>query len=485
MHGKIVQYSHDTGIGIIINASKKLFDFKLQSWHDSTKIPEIDLLVEFRLEDENHNVIDVRSSKYQEFGEDSIVKERDFWKTNSDDELEKLESNVFDELVMDTYKKTDYGTISNIQTSISIDKFIQYYFENEMQIIKVAYKFPIDGYEKLDYRIVSRFLKRTLDSLIYTDKRITKDTFSIYLQVFSKLQYFTTAFYKAQQDAKKVFEEHFLPYQLYLSAANRKILNLKDDILRLETRKRNIKSEIYAINIKLSSESKNEQALREKIIKLDSQHKECIKNIAILIKMQERVAKLIELFTKTYEKDFLMRFDKVKEQIFEHIKNALNITITSLDNKIWQLGMASEPIKNHFFKLQSSYSFCTLAFIQQYIKTLDVSKLNDNDKLLNVYINKYKERNTKKILIVSNRSEIEIKLKLNILSTYKDFLVTQISKKMEYLIIIANQKFDFIIIDNDMKKEEKPIEMIVQGKSSKLNKDSTFILLDSANKEKV
>ncbi|RAX54401.1 hypothetical protein CCY99_03345 [Helicobacter sp. 16-1353] len=482
MHGKIVQYSHDTGIGIIINASKKLFDFKLQNWHDNTKIPEIDLLVEFRLEDENHNVIDVRSSKYQKFGEDSIVKERDFWKTNSDDELEKLESNVFDELVMETYKKTDYMIISHIQTSISIDKFIQYHFENETQIIKIAYKFPIDGYEKLDYRIVSRFLKRTLDSLIYTDKRITRDTFSVYLQVFSKLQYFMTAFYKAQQDSKKVFEEYFLPHQLYLNAANRKLLNLKDDILRLETRKRNIKSEIYAINIKLTNTGiKNEQILKEKIIKLDSQHKECTKNIEVLKKIQERVANLITLFIKTYEKDFLIRFDKVKEQIFEHIKNALNITITSLDNKMWQLGMRSEPIKNHFFKLQSSYSFCTLAFIQQYIKTLDKNKLSDNDKLLSMYINKYTEKNTKRILIVSNRIEFEMKLKIDILREYKDFLVTQINKKMEYLIIITNQKFDFVIIDNNM-KEDKPIEMIVQGKSTKLNKDSTFILVQSESK---
>lgn len=479
MHGKIVQYSHTTGAGTIINASKKLFDFKIASWHDNTKIPEINLLVEFRLEDESHNVIDIRSSKYQEFDNDSIVKERDFWKTNTDDELERLESNVFDELIAETYKKTDYSRMTSIPMSISIDKFIQYYFENETKIVKVAYKLPIDGYEKLDYRIVNRFIKRTLDSLICVDRRITKDTFSIYLQILGKLQYFTTPFYIAQQKAKKVFDEHFLSQQLYLNAANRKFINLKDDLLRLESRKKSTKSEINSIQIKLSSAGiKNEQALREKLAKLDAAYKEYSQSIITLTKMKDHISNMIDSFKKSYEKNFITRFDKVREQIFEHIKNSLNITMTSLDNKMWKLGMASEPIKNHFFKLQSSYSFCTLAFIQQYIKTLDSSKLNDNDRLLSIYINKYKERNTKKILIVSNKSEFETKLKFNILTQYKDFLVTKTNKKVEYLIIIANQKFDFVIIDNDM-KEDKPIDMIIQGKNSKFNKDATFILIDT------
>lgn len=478
MHGKIVQYSHTTGVGTIINASKKLFDFKIASWHDNTKIPEINLLVEFRLEDEKHNVIDIRSSKYQEFDSESIIKERDFWKTNTDEELEKLESNVFDDLIAETYKKTDYAKLTSIPISISINKFIQYHFENETKIIKSAYKLPIDNYEKLDYRIVNRFIKRTLDSLICVDRRITKDTFSIYLQILGKLQYFITPFYIANQNAKKVYEEGFLSQQLYFNAANRKLINLKDDILKLKSREKSAKSEIHSLQLKLTSAGvKNEQILKERLAKINAIHEECKEKTIILTKIKDRVEKLIEIFKESYKKDFINSFDKTKEQIFEHIKNALNITITSLDNKIWKLGMASDPVKNQFLKLQSNYSFCTLAFIQQYIKTLDSSKLNDNDRLLNIYINKYKERNCKRILIVSNRNEFEMKLKFDILTRYKDFIVTQTNKKVEYLIIIANQKFDFVVIDNDM-KEDKPIDMIIQGKNTKLNKNTTFILIN-------
>lgn len=158
-----MQYSHTTGAGIIINAHKKLFDFKLIHWHDKTRIPEMDLLVEFRTDSENNtSVVYIKSSKYQEFSQDSIIKERDFWKTQTDEELEKLEIAVFEGLVEQTYKKTDYAILNNIKPSISVDSFIEYHFENETNIINHANDLPTDGYEILDYRIVARFLMRTL-----------------------------------------------------------------------------------------------------------------------------------------------------------------------------------------------------------------------------------------------------------------------------------------------------------------------------------
>ena len=482
MHGKIVQYSHTTGIGIIINASKKLFDFKLSSWHDSTKIPEIGLLVEFRTEDDGVSVIDVRSSKYQDFDEDSIIKERDFWKTNSDSDLEKLEANVFDEIITQTYKSTDYLNLKEIPTSIDIYKFIEYHFQNEMKIIKFSYKLQMDDNGKLDYRIVNKFVKRALDALIYTDKRITKDHFSIHLEIIKKLEYFTTPFYISTQATKKVFNEVFLLQQLYFNAAMRKLNNIKDDLLSAENKKRNINAELNRLNLVIKN-AKNKQEIKDKISSLHSQYIAYDDKIKIILKTKENVSHVLDSFIKKYENQFIKVFEESRTKIFLYIKNALNIVITSLDNKIWQLGMNSDPIKNHFFKIPSSYSFSTLAFMQQYIRTLDASKLSDNDRTLSIYLNRYKEKNTKKILIVSNNSDLELSLKIDILKKYKNYYVSTINKKMEYLIIIQNQKFDFIIIDNNM-KEDKPIEMIMSGKSTKHNNNSTFILYQTLSMKK-
>lgn len=475
MHGRIVQYSHTTGSGIIINNHKKLFDFKLINWHDKTRIPEINLLVEFKCDDDNLSVISVKSSHYQEFGKDSIIKEADFWRTLSDDELEKLEFGVFEDLITKVCKETNYEILSDIKPSISIENFIEYHFEAENHIIQIALKLPTNGYELLDYRILTRFLMRTLDSLIYTEKRITKDTFSAYLEIYSKLQYFVTPFYKNSQNAAKIYEL-FLSQQLYFTAAKRKLINVKDDLLRVENKLHTTKSQVFSNEQKLSnSQSKHQNEVRERLEKLKAQLKELNESKIHLTKLKEKLEGMIEAFKERYEANFAKQFDIVKERIFEQIKLALNTTITSLDNKMWDLGMKSDPIKNHYFKLDTNYSFCILAFVLQYIKMLDTTKLSDNDKILHSYITRYRERNTKNILIVSSDDKLKNKMKIKLFSAYKDFLITTTEKKMEYEIIIANQRFDFVIIDNEL-EDCNAIEMVIFGKSKKHNKNAKFII---------
>ena len=475
MHGRIVQYSHTTGSGIIINNHKKLFDFKLINWHDKTRIPEINLLVEFKCDDDNLSVISVKSSHYQEFGKDSIIKEADFWRTLSDDELEKLEFGVFEDLITKVCKETNYEILSDIKPSISIENFIEYHFEAENHIIQIALKLPTNGYELLDYRILTRFLMRTLDSLIYTEKRITKDTFSAYLEIYSKLQYFVTPFYKNSQNAEKIYEI-FLSQQLYFTAAKRKLINVKDDLLRVENKLHTTKSQVFSNEQKLSgSNNKHQNEVRERLEKLKAQLKELNESKIHLTKLKEKLEGMIKAFKERYEANFAKQFDIVREKIFEQIKLALNTTITSLDNKMWDLGMKSDPIKNHYFKLDTNYSFCILAFVLQYIKMLDTTKLSDNDKILHSYIARYRERNTKNILIVSSDDKLKNKMKIKLFSAYKDFLITTTEKKMEYEIIIANQRFDFVIIDNEL-EDCNAIEMVIFGKSKKHNKNAKFII---------
>ena len=84
----------------------------------------------------------------------------------------------------------------------------------------------------------------TLDLLIYTEKRYTRDTFSAYLEIYSKLQYFVTPFYLSTQDTKKVYEELFLSQQLYFISAKRKLIDTKDELLRIDSRLRMTKSSI-------------------------------------------------------------------------------------------------------------------------------------------------------------------------------------------------------------------------------------------------
>lgn len=476
MHGRIVQYSHSTGVGIIINHHRKLFDFKLSKWQDKTRIPEMDLLVDFKLDEDTNKVSYIVSSKYQEFSSDSIVKEKDFWNTNSDEELERIESGMFEEMVAKTVKETDYIIISDIKPSITIENFMKYHFNGENKIIDYALKLPICGYELLDYRIMAKFLTRTLDSLLYTEKRYSRDTFSVYLEIYSKLQYFITPFYIATQESKKVYEEMFLSQQLYFIAAKRKLMDTKDDLLRVDSKMRMVKSSISNNEQRLSgAQSKQQNEVREKLAKLQAQNKELLESKTHLTKLKEKLENLISDFSAKYESGFITTFEEARDGIFKQIKLALNTTVTSLDNKMWQLGMASEPIKNYYFKLNTNYSFCMMAFVLQYLRTLDVNKLNDANRIIYSYTVHYRERNTKSVLIVSANEKINHKLRIKLLSLYKDFLITAIDKKMEYEITIGNKPFDYIIIDNEL-EGANPIEMVLYGRSKKVNKGAKFII---------
>lgn len=451
MHGKIVQYSHDTHIGTIINSHKKLFDFRLHNWHDNSMIPEINLLVEFRLDEDTAKVVDVKASKYQDF-EDGVIKESEFWHTDTDEELEKVEYSAFEDMVSETLKNTNYESLREILPSISIEKFIQYHFDNEEKIIQRAYDLSIDGYEKLDYRIAYPFIKRAIDILIFADRKINQTTFAVYLQLFSKLKYFTDDYYKVQQKTETVFNEKFSAQQLYYTAAMKRLAGLKEEIMRLEMSQNNLKSEA----------------------RLDEASKAIAKATALLA----RIKNLAERFIETNKDAFFEAFDKRKARIFENVIVALNVVVTAMDNKVWSLGMNSTPVRNYFFKLQASHAFCAIAFLENYIKRLDPSKLSDKDKLLYNYFNAYTKRNTRRILIVTDRPAIEVNLRLDIIESYKDFFVAILHKKMEYNITIINEKFDIIILDKVTLKDENLIEMILLGRTSKLNGGAKYILLD-------
>ena len=69
-----------------------------------------------------------------------------------------------------------------------------------------------------------------------------------------------------------------------------------------------------------------------------------------------------------------------------------------------------------------------MAFILQYIKTLDTSKLNDANRLLYSYVVQYKAQ-YQSIRIVSANDKINHKLRTELLALYKDFLITGYRQK--------------------------------------------------------
>jgi len=102
MHGKIVRYLSNNGKGVVINSSKMLFEFTKETWHDKKVIPMVGMYVEFRC-DEYQKITSCKASKFQDFKKEYLVTEMDFWKNESDEKLEALQSNKRDYIVQNIY----------------------------------------------------------------------------------------------------------------------------------------------------------------------------------------------------------------------------------------------------------------------------------------------------------------------------------------------------------------------------------------------
>ncbi|MDE5602934.1 MAG: hypothetical protein K2I71_03310, partial [Helicobacter sp.] len=118
MHGRIVRYLSSNGRGVVINASKMLFEFTKETWHDKKVIPMEGMFVEFRCNEINQ-ITDCKVSKFQEFGGNTFISELDFWHNETDEQLETIQSNKRDLVIQKIYKITNYDKIKEIPLSVS------------------------------------------------------------------------------------------------------------------------------------------------------------------------------------------------------------------------------------------------------------------------------------------------------------------------------------------------------------------------------
>lgn len=123
MHGKIAIYMDSTGRGTVTNSANTFFDFSRQIWNDKKSMPSVGMLVEFRTlssdkKSENgapvpvsKTITGIKPSKFQEFKEGDFITEHDFWKTDSDDELEDLQNSRRSAYITELYRSIDFDSI--------------------------------------------------------------------------------------------------------------------------------------------------------------------------------------------------------------------------------------------------------------------------------------------------------------------------------------------------------------------------------------
>lgn len=476
MHGKILRYSLATGIGVVSNHSKKIFELRKESWHDTRYLPTAGMLIEFRCNN-NGFIVNAKASVYQSFPQDSFIKESDFWKTETDEELLYKEQEMHDLLVQKIFKETNYFAIKKIPLSLSIDKSIEKYFFQELSAINFVLDEKDDSNDKplLDYVEAKRFLNKAIDYLIFTDKNITMDSFSDQLLVINKLNYSYNYFTKnINLNPQKIFTEFFLEIQLHYRAALKAQSGLKERILELETRVKNSVTEIKGIYIKMESK-KDTKNLDSRLKILKTRVSKSDEELKILNPCLKNLEKNLENFRQAYKKEFEEKFQSYYTSIVNQTAKVLNLHATELDDNIWRLAMNSIPIRNTFFKQNIIGSYCTMTFMWLYLQKLDKNKLSPNDKkAYNLYI-QYKKNYEKVFLVLTSNHKLETHLKIQLMSESKNHSVVIAKTNAEFFSQINSATFQTIYIDSTM---PMPIpNLIAEVKKTKKNMQTNLILI--------
>ncbi len=472
MHGKIMVYVDATGRGTVINLAKTFFEFNKHAWHDKRSMPTVGMFVEFR--SDGKHITDLRPSKFQEFGDSDFIKERDFWKTDSDDELEDLRLTRRDAYVQELYRETDYDNLDKIVLNLTIPQAIQRYFYNETLSINAVKDINTDEVPYIiDFFAMKRFLYKALDTLLFSDNTINQADFSAMKNIIVHLE----MAYKDMKDKQKhinmerLYDEVFLSHQCHYQALLASIDNRKNRKLALDRQMSTLITDIKSKQARLESENGKKRQEFEELIQNKKQKLIEIKNEADYF--TKSVEKLEAIKKSFYEKNFTIfsnSFNMAREKLFEKIKQGLNICATKLDIEIWKKSLKSTSIKNSYFKTASEISFCTLSFAELYLNRLNKHALNPNDQLLFSYVKKVRKECEKNFLVVTSNPDLYINMKIQIFATNPYYVVKHAPKKVNYQGLMKNTEFDIVYVDE--KTIWAPVaDVILEGKYF-LKKDS-------------
>ncbi|WP_299548477.1 hypothetical protein [uncultured Helicobacter sp.] len=483
MHGRIVRYLNSNGKGVVINASKMLFDFNKETWHDKKVMPMVGMYVEFRCNDA-HQITDCKVSKFQEFGGNTMISESDFWHHDTDEELFTLQSNARDAIVQKIYKSTDYTKITEIPLTIKLVEAVKSYFHQEFLAISFLNDLPVSNEETLfDYAYLKRFGVKALDNLLFSDKTIAKDDFIGELSVMTRLDSAFMDFSRYNNaNLKQIFQDSFLTKQCHYQALVVAVNNAKDSQNLALKRTNALKGDILLFERRIQANLDLEKNT-QKLEKAKKELEEMLKSEKYYNGLYMHLTDMKEKFEEYYLKSFSELYQKVYMRIYKKVKSGLDICITILDNKIYHKVINSVAFSKSFFKIPENDRVPNIIyFVEQYMEHLNKDRLNEKDALTYRYVDKLCKANRKHFLIISTNEKRATEIKIKILAQNKFNVVKTAYKNTIYFALVNEICFERIYIDPE-NIWKSPNELIRETKALKINSNTKFALLPSSVKE--
>lgn len=474
---------------MVSDINKKIFELRANSWHDPRMMPAVGMFVEFRCADEGgYTIVDCRASSYQSFPEGSLVREIDFWRTNTDDELRQKESDAKAAIAKEIFAKTNYAKLEGIEVSTDAQACIREHFRDEFNAIGFLDKIKSEASgdscsledRPLNYLIVKPFLNKAVDYLVYNDKHASMDSFAEELQIIKQLEYSHNAFkVNVNINIDKIYRETFLDSQHHYKGVLRAIDTFKEKKLQIDNKIRVCNMEVRSLQSKIDAKKGDINVLQARQTEVQNIIKKTQADSDTINALMEKLKAMCDNFVKDNYKAFEVVFNKMYHILITKTKEALDICGTRLDDKAWRLAMESTSIKNTFFRQNVNTPFCAMTFVKHHAERLDKGKMGNNESVVYNYYKQY-EKTYKNYAIFTENEHFEVELKVKILALAKNTCVYVFQKEIECFSAMNRLRFEFCFIDAELRLTE-PRAAAKAVLTSRLNANTKFALLKAVS----
>ena len=388
MEGKIVVYSERTGMGKIITPQKKKYNFTVDEWNDYETVPAIGGVVRFEPDGINaRNVAPIPGRD----GETAPL--------SSGSRQTRADETALPGALPSAPGESCEGPYG-LEPSMDVEACIQIHFADILGRIADNRELIREN-RRLDLVRMHRFLTTAYNNLIEIDhsfenyelaetRQQLMEAYGIYRDFRAKTSYIQNA-----------YQHVFLNKQMRYKELRAKLDLNKAQIAKLSESAKNREQEIRDKNRRLktlSSQSEEYIYLFNEIKILKRTMVDAIHEVAKLTEENRLYIDMLDNFYKMHYDRFKKSFGEFVESHDALLRKIQDVLAYKFDSLMWKKANRSKPIQNFFAQAGITDEFSAITYLKYYLKTLDASKLNQqNQELLELL--QYLEQQTKKRVV--------------------------------------------------------------------------------------
>ncbi|WP_201352391.1 hypothetical protein [Hydrogenimonas urashimensis] len=445
MQGKIVVYSDQTGLGKIITPDHKKYNFSVDEWNDYDAMPEVGAIVSFEPEGINAcNVLPTGAPSIKNSAPGRTAKS----------EKPQRKKAVFKNAVGSEEKEKEAKAKNPyaLESSMDVDASIQMHFSDILKRVADNQELIREN-RRLDFIRMNRFLTTAYNNLIEIDHSFENYELTEIKQQLQEAYGIYREFRKKTDFVQNAYEQVFLSKQIRY-----KELRAKLELNRTQIGKLNESAKSREVEIKEKSERLKHLAPQsEEYIYLYNEIK--ILKRAMVDAIHE-VAKLTEenrLYSEMLDNFYKMHYDRFKELFGEFVEthDALlrkiqDVLAYKFDAMMWKKANRSKPIQNFFTKAGITDEFSAITYLKYYLKTLDASKLNQQNQELMELLHYLEKQTKKRIVCIDDDTEFLTLVRTIFGEIDRDIKVTLGTRPEKVLPELKNLQPNVLIINPDM-----------------------------------